>query len=55
MLCGDSLIDTFNPFYRIPKTIILKNANTFEKLLPLQDKFTGINRGTICAVVDYYI
>lgn len=41
--CKDGLIDIYNHLYRISKAIILKNANTFKKILPLQDKFSRIN------------
>lgn len=54
-LCGDGLIDTSNPLYRIPKAIIPSDALTFERLLPKLDKFTELGKGTIRAVIDYYI
>lgn len=54
-LCGDGLIDTSNPLYRIPKAIIPTDALTFERLLPKLDKFTELGKGTIRAVIDYYM
>lgn len=54
-LCGDGLIDTSNPLYRIPKAIIPNDAITFERLLPKLDKFTELGKGTIRAVIDYYM
>lgn len=54
-LCGDGLIDTSNPLYRIPKAIIPADALTFERLLPKLDKFTELGKGTIRAVIDYYM
>ena len=54
-LCGDGLIDTSNPLYRIPKAIIPNDAITFERLLPKLDKFTKLGKGTIRAVIDYYM
>lgn len=54
-LCGDGLIDTSNPLYRIPKAIIPADALTFERLLPKLDEFTELGKGTIRAVIDYYM
>lgn len=54
-LCGDSLVDTSNPLYRIPKAIIPNDAITFERLIPKLDKFTELGKGTMRAVIDYYM
>lgn len=54
-LCGDGLIDTSNPMYRIPKAIIPDDATTFERLIPKLDKFTELGKGNMRAVIDYYM
>lgn len=54
-LCGNGLIDTSNPLYRIPKAIIPNDAITFERLIPKLDKFTELGKGTMRAVIDYYM